>query len=92
VQLLTPDELRGRVTSIHILVVTGGPRLGDVEASAVASLAGAQLSVVSGGFLCLVGLVAIIRAFPELAAFDMRQFTAGEAPRPEPVPGITPIA
>ena len=92
VQLLTPDELRGRVTSIHILVVTSGPRLGDVEASAVASLAGAQLSVVSGGFLCLVGLVAIIRAFPELAAFDMRQFTAGEAPRPEPVPGITPIA
>ena len=92
VQLLTPDELRGRVTSIHILVVTGGPRLGDVEASAVASLAGAQLSVVSGGFLCLVGLVAIIRAFPELAAFDMRQVTAGEAPRPEPAPGITPIA
>ena len=86
VQLLTPDELRGRVTSIHILVVTGGPRLGDVEASAVASLAGAQLSVVTGGLLCLVGLVAIVRSFPELAAFDMWEVTALAATEPEPGP------
>jgi MFS family permease len=86
VQLLTPDELRGRVTSIHILVVTGGPRLGDVEASAVASLAGAQLSVVSGGLLCLVGLVAIVRSFPELAAFDMSEVAALAATEPEPGP------
>jgi MFS family permease len=86
VQLITPDGLRGRVTSIHILVVTGGPRLGDVEASAVASLAGAQLSVVSGGLLCLVGLAAIVRSFPELAAFDMRQAAGLERRPPEPVP------
>jgi MFS family permease len=86
VQLLTPDELRVRVTSIHILVVTGGPRLGDVEASAVASLAGAQLSVVSGGLLCLVGLVAIVRSFSELAAFDMWEVTALAATEPEPGP------
>ena len=38
VQLDTPDELRGRVASIHILVVTSGPRLGDAEAAAVAAL------------------------------------------------------
>ena len=31
-QLETPDELRGRVMSIHTLVVTSGPRLGDAEA------------------------------------------------------------
>jgi MFS family permease len=90
VQLITPDDLRGRVTSIHILVVTGGPRLGDVEASAVASLAGAQVSVVSGGLLCLVGLAAIVRSFPELAAFDMRQAAGLEARPPEPVLGPTP--
>ncbi len=90
VQLLTPDELRGRVTSIHILVVTGGPRLGDVEASAVASVAGAQLSVVSGGILCLLGLVAIVRAFPELAAFDMREVASmGMKPSERP-PGLMP--
>ncbi len=82
VELLTPDELRGRVTSIHILVVTGGPRLGDVEATAVASLAGAQLSVVSGGLLCRSGLAGIIRSFPELAAFDMWQVAAAGSAGP----------
>ena len=94
VQLLTPDELRGRVTSIHILVVTGGPRLGDVEATAVASLAGAQLSVVSGGLLCLVGLAGIVRSFPELAAFDMWQVAAAgsvaSTPPADPAAGATP--
>jgi MFS family permease len=67
VQLAAPDELRGRVSSINILVVTSGPRLGDIEAAAVASAIGTQLSVVSGGVLCLIGLLAVVRLFPELA-------------------------
>jgi MFS family permease len=67
VQLAAPDELRGRVSSINILVVTSGPRLGDIEAAAVASAIGTQLSVVSGGVLCLVGLLGVVRFFPELA-------------------------
>ena len=33
-----PEELRGRISGIHIAVVTGGPRLGDMEAGAVASI------------------------------------------------------
>jgi MFS family permease len=67
VQLTTPDNLRGRISSIHILVVTSGPRIGDIEAAAVASVIGAQASVVSGGVLCLLGLVGVVRLFPELA-------------------------
>jgi len=66
VQLETPDELRGRVTSIHILVVTSGPRLGDLEAATVAALTGPQFAVVSGGILVLVGVAAVVRVFPEL--------------------------
>jgi MFS family permease len=68
VQMEVPDELRGRVAAIHILVVTGGPRVGDVEAALVASAIGAQLSVISGGLLCLLGAIGVIRAFPELDA------------------------
>ena len=49
VQFETPDRLRGRVMSIHTLVVTSGPRLGDIEAAVVASLIGPQLAVVTGG-------------------------------------------
>ena len=37
-QLNTPDHLRGRLSSVHIAVVTGGPALGDAEAGAVAAL------------------------------------------------------
>jgi MFS family permease len=66
IQFETPDEIRGRVMSIHGLVVTSGPRLGDAEAAAVAALVGPSLSVVSGGILCLLGLVWVVRAFPEL--------------------------
>jgi MFS family permease len=66
VQMEAPDELRGRVAAIHILVVTGGPRVGDIEAALVAAAIGAQLSVISGGLLCLLGVVGVVRAFPEL--------------------------
>ncbi len=72
VQSETPDALRGRVTSIHILVVTSGPRLGDIEAALVASLVGPQAAVVSGGVLCVLGVGAVARAFPELAGHVLR--------------------
>lgn len=67
VQLAAPDQLRGRIASIQFLVVTSGPRVGDIEAAAVASVVGAQASVISGGVLCLLGLVGVVRLFPELA-------------------------
>jgi MFS family permease len=66
VQLAAPDELRGRVSSIHILVVTSGPRLGDIEAAAAAAIIGAQASVISGGILCVLGVAVVARLFPEL--------------------------
>ncbi len=68
-QFETPDELRGRVMSIHTLVVTSGPRIGDAEAALVAAFIGPQLSVISGGVLCLVGLAWVVRAFPELGRY-----------------------
>ena len=67
VQLETPDELRGRVMSIHILVVTSGPRLGDIEAAVVAALTTPQFAVVSGGIACVIGVGVVARRFPELA-------------------------
>ena len=36
----TPDELRGRVSAVNLMVVTGGPRLGDIEAGLVAGAVG----------------------------------------------------
>jgi MFS family permease len=72
-QTVTPDALRGRMSSVFSLVVTSGPRLGDVEAGAVAGLAGPRFSVTSGGLACLVGVGAIVAAFPALVRYDAEQ-------------------
>jgi len=69
-QSVTPDALRGRMSSVFSLVVTSGPRLGDVEAGVVAGLGGARFSVVSGGLACIVGAVALVAAFPALIRYD----------------------
>lgn len=65
----TPDSLRGRVSALYLLVVTGGPRLGDIEATAVATVAGAQFSAFSGGVLCLIGTAFVAWRFPQLTAY-----------------------
>ena len=69
VQLETPDQLRGRVMSIHILVVTSGPRLGDIEAAVSRRSPRPQFAVVSGGIACVVGVASSrgdSRSWPEL--------------------------
>ena len=57
-QLVTPDRLRGRMTSVNMVFFMGGPQLGEMEAGAVAALIGATLSVVSGGVGCLLAVAA----------------------------------
>ncbi len=68
VQLEAPDSLRGRVMSIHTLVVTSGPRIGDIQAAVVASIIGPGQAVVAGGLACVAGVGLVTRAIPELAA------------------------
>jgi MFS family permease len=65
-QMAAPDRLRGRLFGIHILVVTGGPRLGDFEAGVVARLVSPTFSVVSGGIACVIGAGLVALAYPEL--------------------------
>ena len=48
-QLVTPNYLRGRMTSINMMFFMGGPQLGELEAGVLAALIGAPLSVVVGG-------------------------------------------
>jgi MFS family permease len=55
-QLVTPNHLRGRMTSVNMIFFMGGPQLGELEAGALAALLGAPLSVVIGGIGCLVAV------------------------------------
>jgi len=62
-QLATPNNLRGRMTSVNMIFFMGGPQLGELEAGTVAALVGAPLSVLTGGIGCLVAAcVAIVAA------------------------------
>lgn len=69
-QVSTPDALRGRLQGVFIVVVTGGPRLGDVEAGSVAAAAGTQVSVVSGGLACVAGVALLAAMYPSFAKYD----------------------
>jgi len=71
-QTVTPDHMRGRMSSVFMLVVTSGPRLGDLESGSVAALSTPRFSVVSGGLACLAGVGLILVAFPALLRYDVR--------------------
>jgi MFS family permease len=72
-QTVTPDALRGRMSSVFMLVVTSGPRLGDLESGVVASATSARFAVGSGGLACLAGVAVVLVAFPALLAYDAEQ-------------------
>lgn len=61
-QLNTPDELRGRMTSVNMLFYIGGPQLGEVEAGIAAALIGIGPSIALGGVAVMVvaGLTAFL--------------------------------
>ena len=63
-QVTVPDNLRGRLSGVHVAVVAGGPRLGDLEAGAVATVTSVPFSVVSGGLACIVGAALMAWRFP----------------------------
>jgi MFS family permease len=86
-QVETPDRLGGRLFSIQIAVVTGGPRLGDAEAGLVAAFAGVRASVVSGGLACVVGAALLGRLLPGFTGYEtategrVSSWDAGAEPR-----------
>jgi transmembrane secretion effector len=84
-QMVTPDAMRGRMSSVFSLVVTSGPRLGDVESGSVAGLTSPRFSVTSGGLACIAGVAVVVAAFPALARFDAEEVLAAQA-APSPAP------
>jgi hypothetical protein len=54
---------------MHMAVVAGGPRLGELESGLVASVTTVPFAVVSGGIACLVGTGLISRWAPEFVAY-----------------------
>jgi MFS family permease len=67
--LVTPDELRGRMTSLNMIFFIGGPQLGEVEAGLVAGVVGAPWSAASGGIACALIAAAVFLLAPAVRRY-----------------------
>jgi MFS family permease len=68
-QLAAPEEMRGRMQGVFIVVVAGGPRLGDLRAGALASAASVSVAMVSGGIVVVVAMAVVALAVPSFWLF-----------------------
>ena len=72
-QVVIPDEYRGRLQGLFTVVVAGGPRLGDFESGTVAAIGGERLSVVSGGIACIACTYALVKWHKPFMDYDSRE-------------------
>jgi MFS family permease len=70
-QLITPDALRGRMTSVNMIFFMGGPQVGEFESGTVAKLFSAPMSALIGG----VGVI-IVTALVALGMPSVRDYEA----------------
>lgn len=68
-----PNELRGRLAGIEMISYLSGPKLGDTEAGLVAAAFGVTFSIVSGGVLCVVGVVTCCYFLPKFLSYHSDQ-------------------
>ncbi|MGY1699220.1 MFS transporter [Geodermatophilus sp. SYSU D00766] len=68
-QTAAPDDMRGRMQGVFLVVVAGGPRLGDLRAGAVASAAGVGVAMVSGGVVVVVAMAVVALVVPSFLHF-----------------------
>lgn len=79
----TPDELRGRVSSLWMVQASVSPALGNAGLGFLAELTSARTAVISGGLVCVVCTVAVAAAFPALRRARL-------AEPPSETPELTP--
>ncbi len=71
-QTATPDSMRGRLQGVFIVVVAGGPRLGDLVLGTVGDLSSEDLAAVFGGIAVVVVVVLLALSQPRFWAYDAR--------------------
>jgi len=71
-QTATPDDMRGRLQGVFIVVVAGGPRLGDLWVGTLSRWVGEAWAVTLGGVLCVALLWALVRTQRTFLAYDAK--------------------
>ena len=71
-QSATPDAMRGRLQGIFIVVVAGGPRLGDAVAGGNGQWLGEGMAALAGGLACVLAVWLLHLWQPRFAGYDDR--------------------
>ena len=74
-QSATPDHLRGRLQGVFVVVVAGGPRLGELITGGASVGLGEGPTLLAGGVLCMLGVSALMRWQPGFLRYDARNPT-----------------
>lgn len=74
-QSATPDHLRGRLQGVFVVVVAGGPRLGELLTGGASVGLGEGPTLLAGGVLCMLGVTALMRWQPGFLRYDARNPT-----------------
>ncbi|GAA5149241.1 MFS transporter [Microbacterium pseudoresistens] len=69
-QASVPDNIRGRLQGIFVVVVTGGPRLGALYVGALAAISSLWFPPLLGGLLVIVIVAMLVRLSPRFRAYD----------------------
>jgi len=72
-QSATPDLVRGRLQGLYTLVLTAGPRLGDLFAGTAAALVALWFPSLLGGVLIAVVVLVLVRLRPAFRLYDARE-------------------
>jgi MFS family permease len=69
-QAAVPDQLRGRLQGIFTVVVTGGPRVGDLYVGVLSLTALLWMPPLLGGFVIVVAAAVVLRITRSLREYD----------------------
>jgi MFS family permease len=85
IQLTTPDELRGRVSSVNQVFIQASNQLGSMESGFVAAATSATFAVVSGGAVAVAVAAAVGYRMRELFNYVTEAHGVTRTPAPGPV-------
>jgi MFS family permease len=72
-QSAAPDDMRGRLQGVFLVVVVGGPRLGDFLAGTTADVFSPTTAVVGGGLACIAAITLIALFQRSFVSYDSRR-------------------
>ena len=73
VQLLSPEDMRGRIASVNSIFIGSSNEIGAFESGVAARLLGLVPSIFFGGAMTLVTVFLIAKAVPQLSKVDLDQ-------------------